>query len=358
MPYSRDKQLFRSRTTPGFTIVELLIVIVVIAILAAITIVAYSGIQDRARTVVLQNDLGNVAKQLMLDQVLNSAFPLTLAAANSGAGVKASANTTYQYSVNNSVNPQTFCVTASNGSLNYQITQDNSITAGVCPGHTAGGPVASVPTRSGYVDFSSTYTNASFTVDPVVTIPVGSWMVVVIAYTNSVVATPPAGWTTLITQDTTGTLQTAMFAKIKDNTDTNAFSITMSSGASTGNGVLLWGSGSAPVSSWILGALGKRASNGTSTTTVTPTVTTTTVNTLELSISTERTTVIEADITSIVGATKWVFVPQPDGVKIQTITIGYATQAQPGVTTPVTVTYPNAQTTNGVGFQLAIPSGG
>lgn len=35
---------------PGFTIVELLIVIVVIGILAAITIVAYSGIQNRART--------------------------------------------------------------------------------------------------------------------------------------------------------------------------------------------------------------------------------------------------------------------------------------------------------------------
>ena len=42
---------YKSKKTSGFTIVELLIVVVVIAILAAISIVAYNGIQERANNV-------------------------------------------------------------------------------------------------------------------------------------------------------------------------------------------------------------------------------------------------------------------------------------------------------------------
>ena len=60
----------------GFTIVELLIVVVVIAILAAITIVGFTGIQDRAKQSALQSDVSQAAKKVSLSAVdLNEQYP-------------------------------------------------------------------------------------------------------------------------------------------------------------------------------------------------------------------------------------------------------------------------------------------
>lgn len=57
------------KTKSGFTLVELLIVIVIIAILAAITIVAYNGIQTRARDSKRKQDVAEIAKLLQLYDV-------------------------------------------------------------------------------------------------------------------------------------------------------------------------------------------------------------------------------------------------------------------------------------------------
>lgn len=59
----------------AFTIVELLIVIVVIAILAAITVVAYTGISGRANDTAVQSDLNQFAKKMGIYYAENGRYP-------------------------------------------------------------------------------------------------------------------------------------------------------------------------------------------------------------------------------------------------------------------------------------------
>ncbi len=59
----------------GFTIVELLIVVVVIAILAAITIVSYNGITERARASMATAELNNIAKAMARYKMLHGELP-------------------------------------------------------------------------------------------------------------------------------------------------------------------------------------------------------------------------------------------------------------------------------------------
>lgn len=61
----------------GFTIVELLIVIVVIAILAAITIVAYNGVQTRAENNKTITAVGTYVKAFQLYTIDNGQYPST-----------------------------------------------------------------------------------------------------------------------------------------------------------------------------------------------------------------------------------------------------------------------------------------
>jgi prepilin-type N-terminal cleavage/methylation domain-containing protein len=71
----------------GFTIVELLIVIVVIGILAAITIVAYNGVQSRARTTTAQANAQEAQNksEVYAADTGNGVYP-TLAQINPGSG--------------------------------------------------------------------------------------------------------------------------------------------------------------------------------------------------------------------------------------------------------------------------------
>lgn len=68
----------RSIRSAGFTIVELLIVIVVIAILAAISIVAYNGIQSRAKDAARVQKVTDIAKALEMYKVDKGEYPRIL----------------------------------------------------------------------------------------------------------------------------------------------------------------------------------------------------------------------------------------------------------------------------------------
>tara|TARA_B100001250_G_scaffold101066_1_gene84985 strand:- start:232 stop:714 length:483 start_codon:yes stop_codon:yes gene_type:complete len=66
-----------SKKQSGFTIVELLIVVVVIGILAAIVIVAYNGIQDSARATAKISDIKTMQKAIELYYAKNGTYPNT-----------------------------------------------------------------------------------------------------------------------------------------------------------------------------------------------------------------------------------------------------------------------------------------
>jgi prepilin-type N-terminal cleavage/methylation domain-containing protein len=120
----------------GFTIVELLIVIVVIAILAAITLVAYNGIRERAQDTQIKSALAQAQKKVLAYAAEHSdVYPETLA----DAGINDTANAVYQYSSDNSVSPRRYALTATNGtsgSLTYYVSNtQQKATTGIAPGH-------------------------------------------------------------------------------------------------------------------------------------------------------------------------------------------------------------------------------
>ena len=59
----------------GFTIVELLIVIVVIGILAAITIVSFNGVQTKAKSSAVQSLVGSLSKKANIYRASTGQFP-------------------------------------------------------------------------------------------------------------------------------------------------------------------------------------------------------------------------------------------------------------------------------------------
>ena len=130
----------------GFTIVELLIVIVVIGILAAITIVAFNGVQNKAKSSAAQSAVAQANKKIIAYGVENAdVYPVAAGASGidnlAAIGVVNSGGTSYQYS--STTSPRSFCVTATVSDRSYFISSTSTAPAeGACPGHGTGGASA------------------------------------------------------------------------------------------------------------------------------------------------------------------------------------------------------------------------
>jgi prepilin-type N-terminal cleavage/methylation domain-containing protein len=120
----------------GFTIVELLVVIVVIGILAAISVISYNGITQKANTAALQSDLDNSRKLMLMYQIENGQFPATLNANGCPATpvldttkcIKASGSNTITYNPSFSGTSATgFTMTATSGSIALSASDTQAI---------------------------------------------------------------------------------------------------------------------------------------------------------------------------------------------------------------------------------------
>ena len=97
----------KQRKESGFTIVELLIVVVVIAILAAITIVSYNGITNRANASAAENQVATWRKKVEIYQAENNLYPRLASQMADG---------TKTYNINDSSLTANVAPTSSNGS--------------------------------------------------------------------------------------------------------------------------------------------------------------------------------------------------------------------------------------------------
>jgi prepilin-type N-terminal cleavage/methylation domain-containing protein len=104
----------------GFTVVELLIVIVIIGILASIVLANYNGIQKSARISSMQSDMNSVIKQLEIFKTssITDSYPTSLSAGN----IKQNSDLVYAYISSNS---SSYCLSSTTDGTSYFITPNN-----------------------------------------------------------------------------------------------------------------------------------------------------------------------------------------------------------------------------------------
>lgn len=118
-----------SRLSTGFTIVELLVVIVVIGILAAITIVSYTNLSKKATEAALVSNLDNAKKQLSIFQAENDKYQDTIRCdipdSSTNKCIKTGSGDSFSYSPNRLNDPSSYILAKTKSNTSYVITNDS-----------------------------------------------------------------------------------------------------------------------------------------------------------------------------------------------------------------------------------------
>lgn len=123
---------------PGFTIVELLIVIIVIAIIASIVIAVFNGTVQRAQATGAASAAAQASRLLANSATINGSYPSDLSTVNNGGPLVSSGGTTYLY--HPAPDGSSYCLTVRNGSSSYMATDSTQgAQAGSCPGDGGSG---------------------------------------------------------------------------------------------------------------------------------------------------------------------------------------------------------------------------
>lgn len=121
----------RAKNKSGFTILELLICVVIIAILALISFIAYGQMRIKAADTSLQSDLNGASKALQLFAMQYGHYPSTIdcsqADSSTNKCLKSGGSNTFTYQPDSSAGYQDFSLLASNGDVSYRISPNTEI---------------------------------------------------------------------------------------------------------------------------------------------------------------------------------------------------------------------------------------